>query len=91
MKTFLNAIGFLTIIKVPQRLYLKKQSFWKISYYFPLTGIFIGLAMAAIYLAAEFIFPVFACVLIIMGFEVLITGAMHLDGFSDAIDGVFSG
>jgi adenosylcobinamide-GDP ribazoletransferase len=91
MKTFLNAIGFLTIIKIPQRLYLKKQDFWKISYFFPLTGIIIGLLMAAIYLATLFILPGFACIIIVLGLEVLITGAMHLDGFSDTIDGVFCG
>jgi len=91
MKTFLNAIGFLTIIKIPQRLYLKKQVFWKISYFFPLIGIIIGLILAAFYLAAQFIFPMFACIIIVLGLEVLITGAMHLDGFSDTIDGVFCG
>jgi adenosylcobinamide-GDP ribazoletransferase len=91
MKTFLNAIGFLTIIKIPQRLYLRKQVFWKISYFFPLTGIIIGILMAAFYLAAQFIFPMFACIIIVLGLEVLITGAMHLDGFGDTIDGVFCG
>src|SRR5665811_22542 len=91
MKTFLNAIGFLTILKIPKRIYLKKQIFWKISYFFPLTGIVIGLFMSALYLAAQFIFPVIACIIIVLGFEVLITGAMHLDGFADTIDGVFSG
>ena len=91
MKTFLNAIGFLTIIKIPQRYYLKKQVFWKISYLFPLTGIIIGLILAAFYLAAQFIFPMFACIIIVLGLEVLITGAMHLDGFSDTIDGIFCG
>ena len=91
MKTFLNAIGFLTIARIPQRLYLKKQVFWKISYFFPLTGIIIGMLMAAFYLAAEFIFPAFACIIIVLGLEVLITGAMHLDGLSDTIDGVFCG
>jgi adenosylcobinamide-GDP ribazoletransferase len=91
MKTFLNAIGFLTILKIPQRIYLKKQFFWKISYFFPLSGILIGLFVAALYLGLQYIFPVFACVIIVLGFEVLMTGAMHLDGFADTIDGVFCG
>ena len=91
MKTFLNSIGFLTIVKIPQRLYLKKQVFWKISYFFPLTGFIIGFLMSVLYLALSFALPPFACIIIVLGFEVLITGAMHLDGFSDAIDGVFSG
>lgn len=91
MKTFLNSIGFLTIVKIPQRLYLKSQVFWKITYYFPLTGLIIGILMSAFYLAAQFIFPAFACVIIVLGLEVLLTGAMHLDGLSDTIDGVFCG
>ena len=91
MKTFLNSIGFLTIIKIPQRLYLQKQVFWRVSYYFPLTGLIIGVLMSAFYLAAQFVFPPFACIIIVIGLEVLMTGAMHLDGFSDAIDGIFSG
>lgn len=91
MKTFLNAIGFLTIIKIPRKLYLNKQEFWKTSYYFPLTGIVIGLILAIFYFAASFILPLIACVILTLGLEVLITGAMHLDGFSDAIDGIFCG
>jgi len=91
MKTFLNAIGFLTILKIPQRIYLKKQVFWKISYFFPLAGIIIGLFMAALFLGTQFILPVFACIIIALGLEVLMTGAMHLDGFADTIDGVFCG
>jgi len=91
MKTFLNAIGFLTIIRIPQRLYLKKQDFWKTTYYFPLTGIIIGLLCAAFYFAVSFILPLIACVILTIGLEVLITGAMHLDGLSDTIDGIFSG
>jgi adenosylcobinamide-GDP ribazoletransferase len=91
MKTFLNAIGFLTIIKIPQRIYLKKQTFWKISYLFPLTGMLIGLFVAVLYLGLQYILPVFACIIITLGFEVLMTGAMHLDGFADTMDGVFCG
>ncbi|MDD5658767.1 MAG: adenosylcobinamide-GDP ribazoletransferase [Actinomycetota bacterium] len=91
MKTFLNAIGFLTIIKVPERFFLKKQNFWKITYYFPLTGILIGFICALFYFAASFVMPSIVCVILTIGFEVLISGAMHLDGLSDATDGIFSG
>ncbi|MCE5329823.1 adenosylcobinamide-GDP ribazoletransferase [bacterium] len=91
MKTFLNAIGFLTIIKIPQRFYLKKQDFWKTTYYFPLTGIAIGFMCAVFYFAISFILPSIVCTILTIGFEVLITGAMHLDGLSDTVDGIFSG
>jgi len=91
MKTFLNAIGFLTIIRIPQRLYLKKQEFWKTTYYFPFTGIIIGLMCAVFYFAVSFVLPLIVCVILTIGFEVLITGAMHLDGLSDTIDGIFCG
>jgi adenosylcobinamide-GDP ribazoletransferase len=91
MKTFLNAIGFLTIFKINPKFYIKKEQFWKISYYFPFTGIVIGLLMILFYFSVSFIFPVFVCIILTLGLEVLITGAMHLDGFSDTIDGIFCG
>lgn len=91
MRTFLNAVGFLTIIKIPQKFYLKKHEFWRSAYYFPLTGILIGLIVAIFYYAISFVFPLIACIILTIGLEVLITGAMHLDGFSDTIDGIFCG
>jgi adenosylcobinamide-GDP ribazoletransferase len=91
MKIFLNAIGFLTIFKINSKFFLKKEQFWKISYYFPFIGIVIGLIMIVFYYAISFILPVFICIILTLGLEVLITGAMHLDGFSDTIDGIFCG
>jgi len=91
MKTFLNAFGFLTIFKVNKNYYLKEEKFWEISYYFPLVGLVIGLIIVLFFYAFNFIFPPFLSIIFCIGIEVLITGAMHIDGFSDTIDGIFCG
>lgn len=91
MKSFLNSINFLTIIKIPKRFYLEKENFNKTLYYFPLVGLLIGLMIFIFCFFLSFFLPKIIIVVLILGFEVLITGAMHLDGLSDTIDGVFSG
>ena len=88
---FLNAIGFLTIIKIPQRFYLKQPEYPEILVYFPVAGLLIGIFSAIIFTALNFFMPLFLSILIIAGFEIVITGGIHIDGLADVFDGVFSG
>ena len=88
---FLNAIGFLTIIKIPQKYYLKQQEYPGILVYFPVAGLLIGIFNAVVFTALNFFMPVFLSILIIAGFEIVLTGGIHTDGVADVFDGVFSG
>jgi len=59
--------------------------------FFPAVGLFLGVLLAALAWGAGFLFPaVVKTSLLVVGMVVL-TGGMHLDGFMDSIDGLFSG
>ena len=88
---FLNALGFLTIIKIPQRFYLKDGEFSRTLPYFPVVGLIVGLISCLFFTAASFIFPLILIVILLVGLEIIITGGLHMDGIADMFDGRFSG
>lgn len=59
--------------------------------FFPLVGLFIGLLLAAIYWALSFILPLPVVIGLVIAALAVITGALHLDGFIDSMDGLFIG
>lgn len=81
----LSAIGFLTILPVPQSSFDGKQVI-----YFPLVGLIIGGMLWTV----DWGLSCFAYTEIrVMGdvfFLAIITGALHLDGLADSADGLFS-
>jgi len=91
MTKFLNALGFLTVIRIPAKFILKKREFPKSLIYFPLVGLIIGIIISAFYLAVSYIFPLILVVILTVGLEVIFTGGIHLDGLADMLDGTFSG
>jgi adenosylcobinamide-GDP ribazoletransferase len=91
MINFLNALGFLTVIKIPEKFFLKKEQFSKSLIYFPLIGLLVGIAISLVYVAASYIFPLVLAVILTIGFEIIFTGGLHYDGLADMFDGVFSG
>ncbi|MCG2789489.1 MAG: adenosylcobinamide-GDP ribazoletransferase [Actinomycetia bacterium] len=88
---FLNALGFLTIIKIPQRFYLKDGEFFRTLPYFPVIGLVVGLISCLFFTAASFVFPLILIIILLVGFEIIITGGLHMDGIADMFDGRFSG
>jgi adenosylcobinamide-GDP ribazoletransferase len=57
--------------------------------FFPLCGLFIGLAAGLVDAAAGLLWMPAASSLLVVGFLVLITGALHLDGIADTADGLY--
>jgi adenosylcobinamide-GDP ribazoletransferase len=88
---FLNAIGFLTIIKISPRFYLKKEDYPKVLVYFPVVGLILGLTASILFVCLNFIFPLFLTIIFIVCMEVILTGGIHIDGLADTFDGIFSG
>lgn len=88
---FLSALGFLTVIKVPEKFFLKKEQFSKSLIYFPLVGLLVGIVISVFFVAASYVFPLALTVILVVGFEVILTGGLHHDGLADMFDGMFSG
>ncbi len=85
---FFTALQFLTIIPVPWRRELSPEELGRATVYFPLVGLFIGLVMAGWYWLLDLFLPrAVADVLVIVSL-VVISGALHLDGFIDTCDGI---
>lgn len=92
MNKFLNLLQFLTRITVSKKLKYNEEM-GSAMVYFPVVGIVIGSILIAVYgvmnilLTRKFhIMEASAIVLL----EAIITGGLHIDGFGDTFDGLFS-
>ena len=91
MNGFMNALGFLTIIKIPGKYFQSKEKVSDSLVYFTLIGLIIGTVISGFYFALNLVMPVFLSIVLMIIFQVIITGGAHIDGLCDMSDGVFSG
>ena len=85
---FLAALQFLTIIPLPRRREVSPEDLGRSIGYFPVVGLIIGLILAGLnWLLGLFLPPAVVNVLLIV-YLVVISGALHLDGFADTCDGI---
>ncbi|MFC1940127.1 adenosylcobinamide-GDP ribazoletransferase [Chloroflexota bacterium] len=86
--SFLSALSFLTVIPVPCRRQISPGEAGRSIAYFPIVGIIIGLILAGLnWLLSLFLPPMIVNGLLIVSL-VVISGALHLDGFVDTCDGI---
>lgn len=84
------ALRFLTIIPLGYPPEVKESDFAPSMAFFPLVGIIIGGFLVLINLITSSFSPLIASALVLIGW-VGISGALHLDGFTDTIDGLCGG
>lgn len=90
MRRILVALGFLTIIPVKvDRLTADEPG--RSMVYFPLIGLFIGAILIFIARGTSLFFPSLLNNLLILTLLVILTGALHLDGLADTLDGFYAG
>ncbi|WP_047551847.1 adenosylcobinamide-GDP ribazoletransferase [Methylotenera sp. G11] len=87
----LLAVGFFTRIPVPVFEDFQEQELNHSAKYFPLVGILVGAAGAAMLVVAGWIFPANVAVLLSMATTIYMTGAFHEDGLADSADGLGGG
>lgn len=87
IRLFLAAVQFLTRLQVPPASF---DPTWlpRSAKYFPLVGIGIGLAAAAVIVTASRIWPGPIPSILAVGAGLLLTGALHEDGLADTADGL---
>lgn len=90
MKKLLLTIGFMTRIPIPMQLEVKEGDMEKGFITFPIVGIIIGLFDLAVFKLVEFVLPETIAILFSILANLCITGAFHLDGLADTVDGIYS-
>ncbi|BCB03894.1 adenosylcobinamide-GDP ribazoletransferase [Bacillus sp. KH172YL63] len=92
LKAFLLNLQFFTIIPIHSRLTVgKRELVWMVRI-FPLLGVFLGLLLAGGYAVLDTYtgLSTLATAFFVWVVPIILTGAIHLDGFMDACDGYFS-
>jgi len=88
LNKFLIALQFLTIFPVKISSQIEEKDFGRSLIYFPVIGALIGIVLAS----SSFLFgilPNMVAGALILILSVVITGGIHLDGFSDTCDGFY--
>lgn len=87
IKNLLAALQFLTILPLGKPGYFPGH---RMVPYFPVAGLILGLLLALIDRALQYVFPLSIVSLMDLVFLAVFTGAIHLDGLADTADGLFS-
>jgi adenosylcobinamide-GDP ribazoletransferase len=94
IKGFLAALHFLTIIRIAKDLDTtgeKPERLGRSMICFPVVGLFLGLVLVAVRYAFGYILSPSLVDILVIAALVIITGALHLDGFADTADGLAGG
>ena len=89
MRLFLTSLQFLTILPIPIK--TSEEELGKSMLFFPLVGFLIGGVLAGIYWIGTKLFPPTVITAFLIIIWIFITGALHLDGFADTLDGLYAG
>jgi adenosylcobinamide-GDP ribazoletransferase len=89
--SFLGALVFLTRIPVGALYDFQRKDLSRSMIYFPIVGMFVGLAGGMLLMAGDLFLPPLIAVLLCMAGTVAMTGGIHEDGLADAADGLFGG
>jgi len=83
-------IQFLTAIPVPLNLDVNNEDFGKGLVFAPVVGMILGGILAFAYYVLGFAFPNYINGAAVVIIYIMLTGGLHLDGFGDTFDGLFS-
>ena len=84
---FLAALKFLTIMRLPWPKAMPRELGWS-TVYFPVVGVIIGLILAGLNWLLGLVLPSAIVRVLLIICLVMLTGALHLDGFVDTCDGI---
>ena len=91
MSALLAALSFLTLFPARRPADVPQSAISNSRAWFPLVGLFLGLALVGIEWGARLVFPVYLTAALLTAFLIIITRGLHLDGFMDTCDGLFGG
>ncbi len=88
LKIFLGALGFFTRLPVPRRIGSDASTLACAIRYFPAAGLVVGTGAALVFSLAALFWPKTLAILAALSTAIMLTGALHEDGWSDSIDGL---
>ena len=86
MNDLRTALGLLTVLPIRRGEDISARAFA----YYPLVGIFVGVILAGTELVLRLVLSNLVAAAVVVAVWAVLTGALHLDGFSDACDGLFA-
>ncbi len=86
LNNLLAAFALLTLLPIHRELRSSARAFT----YFPVIGALLGLILAFSFLVSRSLFPPLVTAALLTALWALLTGALHLDGVSDACDALFA-
>lgn len=91
MKNFVLLLQFFTRIPIKKNYQYDNESYGKNTYLLPLVGLIIGLFIYfSDFLLKYLVLPKEIHGLLLIFLWIILTGALHLDGLADTVDGIFS-
>ncbi len=90
MRRFLITLGFMTRIPVSQTLEYREGDLEKGIVWFPIIGLLLGAIAAILYGFFSVFLPKELAVILAILTNLCLTGAFHLDGLCDTVDGIYS-
>lgn len=91
MKYFLIALQFLTRIPVKIQDKIEDGDYGYSMAWFPVVGLILGWILVLVFKLALSLFNPAIAVLLVITAYMFLTGALHIDGLSDACDGLYGG
>jgi adenosylcobinamide-GDP ribazoletransferase len=86
LRAFEIAVGFLTIFRVRLDPIPDMAEAGRSAWAFPLVGALLGILLVVAHTVLSAILPVSVVALLVVGFWVVLTGGLHLDGWTDCWD-----
>lgn len=86
--SFVAALQFLTSIPIPGKRETSPEQLGRATAYFPLVGLIIGVVLIGLHWLLNLILPPAVVNALLIAAMVLLSGALHLDGFVDTCDGI---
>tara|TARA_R110001583_G_scaffold26757_2_gene96249 strand:+ start:15235 stop:16053 length:819 start_codon:yes stop_codon:yes gene_type:complete len=88
---FFYALSYFTRIPIPRYIVFDSHQFHKANAYLPIIGLLVASVMIIIFYLCQLLFSIQISLILMLAGSIMLTGALHEDGFADCCDGFGGG